>query len=106
MLARRFSQARDDALEFLKSGIPTRNRAFNRLIEEIERVAVRSQAPILLTGPTGAGKSHLARRMYELKKSRHQVQGEFVEVNCATLRRRRRLDPVRPQERRLHRRGR
>ena len=86
MLARRFSQARDDALEFLKSGIPTRNRAFNRLIEEIERVAVRSQAPILLTGPTGAGKSHLARRMYELKKSRHQVQGEFVEVNCATLR--------------------
>lgn len=86
VLARRFSQARDDALEFLKSGIPTRNRAFNRLIEEIERVAVRSQAPILLTGPTGAGKSHLARRMYELKKSRHQVQGEFVEVNCATLR--------------------
>ena len=27
-----------------------------------------------LTGPTGAGKSHLARRMYELKKSRHQVR--------------------------------
>lgn len=86
ILARRFSQSREDALEFLKSGIPTRNRAFNALIEEIERVAVRSQAPILLTGPTGAGKSHLARRMYELKKSRHQVQGEFVEVNCATLR--------------------
>ena len=49
-------------------------------------MAVRSQAPILLTGPTGAGKSHLARRMFELKKSRHQVQGDFVEVNCATLR--------------------
>lgn len=86
VLARRFSQAREDALQFLKSGIATRNKAFNTLIEEIERVAVRSQAPILLTGPTGAGKSHLARRMYELKKSRHQVQGEFVEVNCATLR--------------------
>jgi transcriptional regulatory protein RtcR len=39
----------------------------------------------LLTGPTGAGKSHLARRMFELKKSRHQVKGDFVEVNCATL---------------------
>ncbi|WP_026432778.1 RNA repair transcriptional activator RtcR [Paracidovorax oryzae] len=85
-LAQRFSQARADAREFLKSGIATRNAHFNALIDEIERVAVRSQAPILLTGPTGAGKSHLARRMFELKKSRHQVQGEFVEVNCATLR--------------------
>ncbi len=85
-LAQRFNQAHTEALEFLKGGIPTRNRRFNSLIEEIEHVAVRSQAPILLTGPTGAGKSHLARRMFELKKSRHQVQGEFVEVNCATLR--------------------
>jgi transcriptional regulatory protein RtcR len=75
-----------DALDFLKSGIATRNRAFNQLIEEIERVAIRSRAPILLTGPTGAGKSHLARRMYDLKKSQHQVRGEFVDVNCATLR--------------------
>lgn len=86
VLAQRFNQAHTEALEFLKSGIPTRNKRFNALIEEIERVAVRSQAPVLLTGPTGAGKSHLARRMFELKKSRHQVAGEFVEVNCATLR--------------------
>lgn len=86
VLARRFDEAQAEALEFLKNGIATRNKRFNGLIEEIERVAVGSQAPILLTGPTGAGKSHLARRMFELKKSRHQVQGEFVEVNCATLR--------------------
>ncbi|MDO9434163.1 MAG: RNA repair transcriptional activator RtcR [Hydrogenophaga sp.] len=86
VLAQRFNQAHTEALAFLKSGIPTGNKRFNALIEEIERVAVRSQAPILLTGPTGAGKSHLARRMFELKKARHQVQGEFVEVNCATLR--------------------
>lgn len=85
-LAQRFSQAQTEALDFLKSGIPTRNPRFNALIEEIERVALRSQAPVLLTGPTGAGKSHLARRMFELKKTRHQVQGDFVEVNCATLR--------------------
>ncbi|MDL5035004.1 RNA repair transcriptional activator RtcR [Comamonas resistens] len=85
-LAQRFHQAQTEALEFLKNGIATRNPQFNRLIEEIERVAIRSRAPILFTGPTGAGKSHLARRIYELKKSRHQVQGEFVEVNCATLR--------------------
>lgn len=85
VLARRFDQEQKDALAFLKSGIATRNIRFNALIEEIERVAVRSRAPILLTGPTGAGKSHLARRMFELKKSRHQVTGNFVEVNCATL---------------------
>ncbi|MEY4563764.1 MAG: hypothetical protein RLZZ618_3041 [Pseudomonadota bacterium] len=86
VLAQRFDQAHGEALEFLKSGIPTRNKQFNALIEEIERVAIRSHAPVLLTGPTGAGKSHLARRMFELKKSQHQVEGEFVEVNCATLR--------------------
>ncbi len=85
-LAQRFARDQRDALAFLKSGIATRNKGFNALIEEIERVAIRSRAPILLTGPTGAGKSHLARRMYELKKSRHQVSGDFVEVNCATLR--------------------
>ncbi|HIV70385.1 MAG TPA: RNA repair transcriptional activator RtcR [Candidatus Aquabacterium excrementipullorum] len=85
VLAQRFEQEQQEAVDFLKSGIATRNARFNALIDEIERVAVRSQAPILLTGPTGAGKSHLARRMHELKKARHQVRGEFVEVNCATL---------------------
>ena len=82
----RFSAERDDATSFLKSGIPTRNAAFNRMIDEIEKVAIKSRAPFLITGPTGAGKSQLARRVYELKQARHQISGPFVEVNCATLR--------------------
>ncbi len=86
VIAQRFGAEQRDAVQFLKSGIATRNARFNALIDEVERVAVRSRAPILFTGPTGAGKSHLARRMYALKKARHQVQGPFVEVNCATLR--------------------
>ena len=49
-------------------------------------VAVRSKAPILLTGPTGAGKSQLSRKVYELRQQRTELEGEFVEVNCATLR--------------------
>ena len=85
-IATRHAQAQQDGVAFLKSHIATRNPRFNRLIEEIEQVAGRSQAPMLLVGPTGAGKSFLARRMYELKKARHQVSGAFVEVNCATLR--------------------
>jgi transcriptional regulatory protein RtcR len=82
----RLNVAQQDAVSFLKSGIATRNTRFNALIEEIERVAVRSKAPILLTGPTGAGKSMLAKRIFELKKARHQIEGDFVDVNCATLR--------------------
>jgi len=71
---------------FLKSGIETRNAAFNCLIERIEQVAIASRAPLLLMGPTGAGKSQLARRIYDLKKARSLVAGEFVEVNSAALR--------------------
>jgi transcriptional regulatory protein RtcR len=85
-LAQRFADEQSESLAFLKSGIATRNRAFNDLIAEIETVAIRSTEPILLTGPTGAGKSQLARKIYELRVHRRQVAGPFVEVNCATLR--------------------
>lgn len=85
-IARRFARQREDSESFLKSGIATRSPSFNRLIAQIERVAIRSKAPMLLMGPTGAGKSMLARNLYALKKQRHALSGRFVEVNCATLR--------------------
>lgn len=85
-IASRFQQELQDGISFLKSGIETKNIAFNRLIEQIEKVAVRSVEPILLTGPTGAGKSLLAKKIYELKKAKRKITGELVEVNCATLR--------------------
>lgn len=85
-LATRFASEQEEARDMLRSGIPTRNAAFNRLIDEIEVVALRSQAPMLLSGPTGAGKTHLARRIYELRAQRCSLDGPFVEVNCATLR--------------------
>lgn len=85
-LAQRFAQEHRQGESLLKSGIATRNAAFNALIAQLERVAHASTAPILLMGPTGAGKSQLARRIYELKKQRHQLAGPFVEVNCATIR--------------------
>lgn len=85
-IAQRFEHERGETVSFLKSGIATRNQAFNAMIEQIEKVAGRSQAPMLLVGPTGAGKSFLARRVFELKLGRQRLKGRFVEVNCATLR--------------------
>ncbi len=85
-IASRFEKEREQGVSFLKSGIATRNKNFNRLIDRIEEVAIRSRDPLLLMGPTGAGKSRLAKRIYELKRERHQVTGDFVEVNCATIR--------------------
>ncbi len=86
LLATRFHRERAASLSALKAGIATRSPTFNHLIERIERVAQASRSPLLLTGPTGAGKTHLARRIFELKRARGQVAGAFVELNCATLR--------------------
>jgi len=87
-IASRFEKEAEDDISFLKGGIETRNPQFNLLIERIEQVALRSSEPVLLMGPTGSGKSRLARRLYELKKARGLLKEKapFVEVNCATLR--------------------
>jgi transcriptional regulatory protein RtcR len=85
-LSTRFAQEQERTLDFLKSGIATKSKGFNKLIEQIELVAVNSKAPILIMGPTGAGKSMLAGRIYDLRRSRAGLSGRFVEVNCATLR--------------------
>ena len=85
-LASRFAKEIADQASLLKSGIDTKNEQFNKTIALVETVSLRSDAPILLMGPTGAGKTLLARRVYELKHRRDRVSGNFVEVNCATLR--------------------
>lgn len=85
-LTSRFQREQQQSVSFLKAGIDTHNATFNKLIDRIERVALRSTDPILLTGPTGAGKSFLAKRIFQLRQSRHLVAGKLVAVNCATLR--------------------
>lgn len=85
-IAQRFAVLSEETTAFLKSGIETRSSSFNRMIEQIERVAGKSRAPMLLMGPTGAGKSKLAANIFDLKKQRQGLSGRFVEVNCATLR--------------------
>ena len=85
-LATRFAEEREAGASVLTAGIPTKSREFAKLVGRVEQVAAASRAPILLTGPTGAGKTVLARRIFELKKARNLVDGPFVELNCATIR--------------------
>lgn len=80
-----FEEQSQRNISYLKDSIDTRNNEFNTLIEVMERVAIQSTEPILLLGPTGAGKTKLARRIYDLKVSSKKVSGEFVKVNCATI---------------------
>ncbi|WKD50144.1 RNA repair transcriptional activator RtcR [Microbulbifer spongiae] len=85
-IASRFQKEHQEGTIYLKGGIETNNAAFNKMIAQLEQVSIRSSAPILLTGPTGAGKSQLAQRVYALRKQRGKLDGRLVAVNCATLR--------------------
>ena len=85
-IAHRFEEERAVRSGVLKAGIETANGPFNALVDRMERVAGASRAPILLSGPTGVGKTQLARRIHALKQQRGQASGALVEVNCATLR--------------------
>ena len=86
-LAARFQQQQREDLSFLKAGIETRSRRLQRAHRADRAGRDRlARAAAADSGPTGAGKSKLARRIYELKKARQRVTGPFVEVNCATLR--------------------
>ncbi len=85
-LAGRFRNESRAAVGVLKNGIETRNASFNRLMDRLEHVVLNSTAPLLLTGPSGAGKTQLANRIHALRKQRRLIKGDLVSVNCATLR--------------------
>ena len=85
-LQQRFDQRMREFGDRLKGGIETRNPEYNALIERIEQVAGVSDAPILLEGEAGTGKTELAGRIFEMKLQRRRIKGRLVQVNCATLR--------------------
>jgi DNA-binding NtrC family response regulator len=64
-----------------RSGLVGASSALASLRAEIERLH-SSDAPVLLLGETGTGKSLAARQIHELGPRR---KGRFVELNCAAL---------------------
>ncbi|AAV93484.1 RNA repair transcriptional activator RtcR [Ruegeria pomeroyi] len=85
-LQQRFDLLAREYSDLLKGGIETKSAAYNAVIDRIELVASSSDAPILLLGDSGTGKTELAQRIYELKLQRRRVKGRLVQINCATLR--------------------
>jgi transcriptional regulator with GAF, ATPase, and Fis domain len=60
-----------------------RSRAMRRVLEGLIRAAAFSRGPILLLGPTGAGKELLARLVHAV--DRRSERRELVVVDCTTL---------------------
>lgn len=84
-LQRRFEVARREHSALLLGGVETRSTAMLALAERLDLVAGTTDAPILLVGQPGTGKSALATRLHELKLVRRRVKGRLVHVNCAAL---------------------
>lgn len=85
-LQQRFQAATKAQTSLLKGGIDSATPAFNALIDRLELVASATDAPLLLLGEPGSGKSRLAQQIYELKLNRRRVKGRLVQVSGATLR--------------------
>ncbi len=74
-----------DGVLLLKGGISTRSAAFNTLIEQVERAASFSDAPILFLGPNGVGKSFLASKIAELCQKQGRMSDDFLEIYAAAV---------------------
>lgn len=62
-------------------GLVARSQAMRLVLDRIDRAA-RTNAPVLLTGESGVGKSALARRLHE---GSARARGPLLTLNCAAL---------------------
>lgn len=84
-LQRRFEAAAREHSALLLGPVGTMSEALQKTIERMDTVIATSDAPILLTGEPGTGKSTLAARIHEAKLNRRRVKGRLVRIDCATL---------------------
>ena len=69
-----------NAIGFLRMAINTQHPGFRDALDRIEKLIVHApQDPILLTGPTGVGKSYLAHLMIEYLKC---LNPSYTDENC------------------------
>ena len=81
-LARGEATARRDEIQ---SGIQTKNKAYKRKLELIREVAMKTRDPILLTGPTGSGKTQIAQNIASLRQKISGEETPFKNFNCASF---------------------
>jgi DNA-binding NtrC family response regulator len=78
----------DNRLEFLDSALEAGLRAERykskaaRALEDSIQAAAKKRGPVVLFGPSGAGKTFLAQRIHQLSDRKHH---SFVLFNCALL---------------------
>lgn len=61
--------------------LPSRNRAVNALMDHIEKVAGRTDDPIVLHGAAGAGRSTVARWIHAIRRAAGRATGRCVEID-------------------------
>lgn len=66
----------------LHSSLIGQSEAMTRLQSQIERVAISSAKTVLLQGPSGTGKTVIAKEVHNFSNF---YKGPFIEVNCASL---------------------
>jgi len=57
--------------------------AVSAMFERVKRIAQNPGGPVLITGPTGAGKEAIARAVHGYRG--HNARAEFIALNCAGL---------------------
>ena len=82
MIQDRTDQRRLQNLLSRSSGdLITKDPAMLEILERVERVAPM-QAPVLLQGESGTGKTHIARLVHRLSR---RTKKPFIEVNCGAI---------------------
>ena len=91
-IERQRKKDQESNINALKQQIQTRNQKYNDLLKEIERVSMLDfTSPVLITGPTGAGKSTLVKHIYALRCDKFKYYRDqkhcnsFRQTNCALL---------------------
>ncbi|MEW6753963.1 MAG: two-component regulator propeller domain-containing protein [Candidatus Latescibacterota bacterium] len=79
---RRYSRRQASAAATVLGSLVGRSAAWQRVLDELQREAVRSDLPVLLIGEAGTGKATVARAIHQLSA---QSSGPFRHVQCGGL---------------------